>query len=210
MPQAFAGLRSEPPMSLPRPIGLMPLASAEASPPLEPPAVRPGCQGFRVRPCSELSVCTRSAMSGRLVRAIGMAPAARMRSTTGASTGATALASAGTPQVVGRPAMSMFSFTVKGTPCSGPTVSPAASFWSALTAAARASSASTRTTAFSAGFTASMRARWASTTSAELSCRRAMRCASSVAGSCQISLIAYSNMTCATKSRATPPPVGRM
>jgi len=56
MPQALAGLRSEPPMSLPKPIGLMPLASAAASPPLEPPAVRPGCQGFRVRPCSELLV----------------------------------------------------------------------------------------------------------------------------------------------------------
>ena len=41
--------------------------------------------------------------------------------------GATALASAGTPQVVGRPAMSMFSFTVKGTPCSGPMASPEAS-----------------------------------------------------------------------------------
>jgi hypothetical protein len=34
-----------------------------------------------------------------------------------------------------------------------------------------------------------MRARCASTTSTELSCRRAIRCASSVAESCQISLI---------------------
>ena len=89
--------------------------------------MRPGCQGLRVSPWSELIVCTRSAMSGRLVRAIGIAPAARMRSTTGASFGTTACASAGTPQVVGRPAMSMFSFTVKGTPCKGPTLSPAAS-----------------------------------------------------------------------------------
>jgi hypothetical protein len=44
-----------------------------------------------------VGVCTSNAMSGRLVRAIGMAPAARMRSTIGASNGTTALDSAGTP-----------------------------------------------------------------------------------------------------------------
>src|SRR5271165_4167576 len=54
---------------------------------------------LRVRPCSELSVCMRSPMSGRLVRPIAIAPAARIRSTTGASTGATAPAKAGTPHV---------------------------------------------------------------------------------------------------------------
>ena len=85
MPQHVAGLRSDPPMSLPRPIGLMPLASADASPPEEPPVVRPGCHGLRVRPCSEESVWTRSAMSGQLLRAIGTAPACFMRSTTGES-----------------------------------------------------------------------------------------------------------------------------
>ena len=54
--------------------------------------------------------------------AIGIAPAARRRSTSGASIGATASASAGTPDVVGVPATSMFSLTVNGTPCSGPRV----------------------------------------------------------------------------------------
>jgi hypothetical protein len=39
IPQQWAGLRSEPPMSLPSPIGDIPEAIAEASPPLEPPAV---------------------------------------------------------------------------------------------------------------------------------------------------------------------------
>ena len=116
--------------------GLIPTAMLSSMfgrmmPPLEPPAVRPGCQGLRVRPCSELAVCMRSAMSGRLVRPIGIAPAARIRSTTGASAGTTAWASAGTPQVVGRPAMSIFSFTVNGTPCKGPSFSPAASSRSA-------------------------------------------------------------------------------
>ena len=59
-------------------------------------------------------------ISGRLVRPIAIAPAARIRSTTGASTGGIAPAKAGTPQVVGKPATSMFSLIVNGTPCSGP------------------------------------------------------------------------------------------
>ena len=42
MPQQCAGLRSEPPMSLPIPIGLMPDAMVDASPPLDPPAVTCG------------------------------------------------------------------------------------------------------------------------------------------------------------------------
>ena len=50
MPQANAGLRSDPPMSLPRPIGLIPDAMAAASPPLEPATVTSGFQGFRVNP----------------------------------------------------------------------------------------------------------------------------------------------------------------
>ena len=157
-----------------------------------------------MRPCNELTVCMRSAMSGRLVRPIGIAPAASIRSTTGASVGTTACANAGTPQVVGRPDMSIFSFTVKGTPCRGPDISPAASLLSAKAALARASSARTRTTAFSVGFTVLMRAKWASTTSIELSCRRAMRCANSVAESCQISLMSGSEMKlCKALPRAT-------
>jgi hypothetical protein len=100
--------------------------------------------------------------------------------------------------------MSIFSFTVKGTPCRGPDIPPAASLLSAEIALARASSARTRTTAFSDGFTASMRARWASTTSIELSCRRAMRSASSLAESCQISLMSGFKM-----KRAKAKPVQR-
>jgi len=107
----------------------------------------------------------RSPMSGKLVRPIGMAPAPRMRSTTGASLGETASASAGTEFVVGVSARSMFSFTVNGTPWSGPNRSPALTAASARSAAARASVSSRRTTALSRGLTSSMRARCASTTS---------------------------------------------
>ncbi len=116
MPQHVAGLRNDPPMSLPSPIGDIPDARAEPSPPEEPPAVRDASHGLRVRPCSDESVWTRSAMSGQLVRPIGIAPAAFMRSTTGASTGEIASANAGTPWSLAQPARSMFCFTVSGTP----------------------------------------------------------------------------------------------
>ena len=56
IPQQNAGLRTDPPMSLPKPNGLIPLAIAEASPPLDPPAVLVLSQGLRVRPLNGLSV----------------------------------------------------------------------------------------------------------------------------------------------------------
>ena len=50
IPQQWAGFRSDPPMSLPSPIGLIPDASAAASPPLDPPAVTCGFHGLRREP----------------------------------------------------------------------------------------------------------------------------------------------------------------
>jgi hypothetical protein len=147
-PQQCAGLRSDPPRSVPTPSGLMPLARAAASPPLDPPAERCGFHGLRVRPCSAESVWTRKAKSGKLVRPNAIAPAARSRSTGGASTGAIASARAGTPCVVGVPATSMFSLTVNGTPCSGPSQVPPAANRSASSAAASACSGRSRTIAF--------------------------------------------------------------
>jgi hypothetical protein len=44
------GFRSEPPRSLPLTIGSMPVASATAAPPLDPPAVRRVSYGFSVVP----------------------------------------------------------------------------------------------------------------------------------------------------------------
>src|SRR5438128_3153174 len=159
------GQRREPPRSLPRPSGVIPVANATASPPLEPPGVRSGSQGFRVAPRSALSVCQRSAKSGRLVRAIGIAPASRKLATCGASRPGSASASALTPWVVADPATSLFSLTVNGTPCSGPVGSPAATFLSAESPAARHSSPSSRVMALTRRFTASIRARCSVTTS---------------------------------------------
>ncbi len=177
IPQQCAGLRSEPPTSLPSPSGDMPDASADPSPPLEPPAVTFGSHGLRVSPRSDESVWIRSPRSGRFVRAIGIAPAARRRSTWGASTGETASASAGTPDVVGVPARSMFSLTVTGTPWSAPSGADR----SAASAAARASSASTSVIALRWPLTASIRSRCASTTSRDDTARVAINSASSPA-----------------------------
>ncbi len=87
-PLARAGTRSDPPRSLASPSGAMPVATATASPPLDPPDVRSGSQGLRVAACRLESVCQRSIRSGRLVRAIGIAPAARAPSSRSAAASA--------------------------------------------------------------------------------------------------------------------------
>ena len=85
IPQHWAGWRSDPRPSFPRPNGLMPVAIAAASPALEAPGVRDRSHGFTVAPHSSLSQCQRMAPLGRFVRPIGIAPAAFRRSTIGAS-----------------------------------------------------------------------------------------------------------------------------
>ena len=50
IPQHAAGIRIEPPESVPRPTSTSPAAIAAAVPPLEPPDVRPGAAGFGTVP----------------------------------------------------------------------------------------------------------------------------------------------------------------
>src|SRR4029453_13980369 len=50
VPQKAAGILAEPPVSETRLIGTMPVATATAEPPLEPPLILVGSQGFRVGP----------------------------------------------------------------------------------------------------------------------------------------------------------------
>jgi hypothetical protein len=88
-PQWAAGPRSEPPRSVPSAMGHMPVASAAADPPLEPPAVRARFHGLRVAPNTAFTVLGPKANSGVLVLPSTMAPAARRRSTTSASTSGT-------------------------------------------------------------------------------------------------------------------------
>ncbi len=49
-PQQLAGMRSEPPMSLPCAAGTTPAATAAAAPPDEPPGVSAGSHGLRAAP----------------------------------------------------------------------------------------------------------------------------------------------------------------
>src|SRR5580700_4955157 len=55
-PQAEAGVRIEPPPSLPCAAGTIPPATAAEAPPEEPPGVRPRSQGLRLGPNSTGSV----------------------------------------------------------------------------------------------------------------------------------------------------------
>lgn len=84
-PQADAGIRSEPPPSLPCATATMAAATAAADPPLEPPGERAGSQGLRVAPNAVDRVSGDMASSGVLVRPRNTIPAARSRSTRNAS-----------------------------------------------------------------------------------------------------------------------------
>lgn len=82
-PQACAGCRSDPPRSLPCASGLMPVASAAAAPPLDPPGVWRRFQGLRVAPKTSLLVSQRQQNSGVLLRPMTMAPASSQFCTQG-------------------------------------------------------------------------------------------------------------------------------
>src|SRR5690606_14400136 len=56
MPVNAAGMRTEPPMSVPSAKGTTPVATATAEPPDEPPLVRAAFQGLRVMPQRGLAV----------------------------------------------------------------------------------------------------------------------------------------------------------
>src|SRR5688500_11012836 len=87
--QKLAGLRSEPPMSLPSASGTMPQARATAAPPLLPPQVLVRSCGLSVRPNTALKVCEPAPNSGVFVLPTVIAPAFRSRSTTSESAAGT-------------------------------------------------------------------------------------------------------------------------
>src|SRR5215510_7959786 len=99
-PQNAAGMRSDPPRSLPWASGPMPVASATAPPPVEPPDVSAGFQGLRVAPNTALKVLAPAPYSGVLVLPITIAPAAFSRSTTSPSSSGTWCSKILDPQVV--------------------------------------------------------------------------------------------------------------
>src|SRR3954470_13284774 len=84
-PQKAAGMRIEPPVSVPSAKAAAPVASATALPPLEPPGTRSGSHGFRHGgKCGLLEVIPQ-ANSCVSVLPTTIAPASRARRTAGAS-----------------------------------------------------------------------------------------------------------------------------
>src|SRR5712692_4668813 len=165
-PAKAAGIRMDPPPSVPMCNGPKPAAAAAEAPPLEPPGVRSRFQGLRVGPNSRLWVAPIQPNVGVLVLPSMMAPAARSRSTIGASSAGTLSRNSGVPKVVRTPLVTTRSFTENGTPCNGPRVAPLrVSARSAAFACRRAWSAVRVTKALSLGSTFAIRSSTASTTS---------------------------------------------
>src|SRR5688500_12229064 len=104
-------------------------------------------------------------MSGTLLLPNSTTPAASRRSTASALRDGRLSLSSGAPHVVGRPATSYDSFTVMGTPWSGPGAFPSPSAASAARARLRAPSGSVTTMALSRGLYVSTRARYMSSSS---------------------------------------------
>ena len=79
-PQYAAGIRTEPPQSVPIASSHTPAPTSAAEPPLEPPEVRSGSRGFRVMPNAGATLPAEC--SSRLVLQNSSAEAARNRATT--------------------------------------------------------------------------------------------------------------------------------
>jgi len=173
MPVSWAGPRTETATSLPNPSGDRPAAIAADSPPLEPPGVRSGSYGFKVRPIRRLSVSVQYDISGRLVLPSRTAPAPRSRATAVASLAGTWSSNSSDPRVVRTPAVSNESLTVKGTPASGP--------GTGRLAASNACSPSTVTNALTRPPTLSILSKWVCTTSTAVTSPARIRPASDVA-----------------------------
>ena len=75
MPQAAAGMRTDPPVSVPTAASAIPVATLAAEPPLDPPGDREGSRGLRVGPKAESSLVVPKANSCRLVLPTNTAPA---------------------------------------------------------------------------------------------------------------------------------------
>jgi hypothetical protein len=151
-PQKPDGMRMEPPPSVPSASGTMPVPSAAALPPLEPPAVLDVSHGLRVTPSSGESVTPFQPNSGVVVLPGSTAPWRRSAATAGASAShALSGLTVRDPRSVGQPRVSRTSFTATGTPSRAPCGSPRAQRASDAAASVRARSASTRRKAFTAG-----------------------------------------------------------
>src|SRR6516165_4999125 len=125
MPQNEAGMRIEPPASVPTASGQIPAATATALPPLLPPGVRSRSHGLRVTPVSGESVTPFQPNSGVVVLPKNTAPAHRRRAVAGESSSHACFGSiVREPNRRGQPLVSTVSLSATGTPSSRPCGSP--------------------------------------------------------------------------------------
>ncbi len=115
----------DPPASVPMCSGPKPAAAAAPAPLEEPPGVRVRSQGLRVMPWSGQSPGDFQPNSVVVVLPTMTAPACLRPSTAGASSVAGVASVVRLPRRVGKPARFSRSFTVAGTPSSGPRGRPA-------------------------------------------------------------------------------------
>ena len=110
-----AGTRPDPAVSVPRENDTSPAETATAEPLLDPPGISLASKGLRGVPYGERVPTSPVANWSRFVLPIGIAPAAKSLSTTGADV-CGVKENAGHPAVVGVPARSMLSLIAKGMP----------------------------------------------------------------------------------------------
>ena len=126
-PLHAAGIRSDPPPSLPCAIGRAPVATTTAAPADDPPDVRLGSHGLRQGPAGDRSVSNDADSGGTEVAPKTTTPASRNRSATTAVVSAMRPASSRVPSVADKPAIShLQSLRRYGTPVNGPSGRPSA------------------------------------------------------------------------------------
>ncbi len=118
--QKLAGMRRLPPRSLPFASHAIPVASATAEPPEEPPQVIAVFQGLRVLPNTSLKVLAPAANSGTLERASTMPPWRSSVSTWRSERSGTKSAKIGEPWVERTPMTFIESLIAIGSPPSQP------------------------------------------------------------------------------------------
>ncbi len=171
-PDHAAGMRIEPPASVPICNGPNPAAPAAPAPDEEPPGVWAGFHALRVMPCNGQSPGDFQPYSVVVVLPTITAPAAFNPTTAGASSGTGAGSLVRLPRRVGKPATSTRSFTVQGTPSRIPSGRPTRQRISLSVAASIARGFSTAN-ALSVGLRRATRSVTACRTSTGLSMRRA-------------------------------------
>src|SRR6516162_10493826 len=121
IPQQAAGIRTDPPVSVPRAASVSPVATATAEPLDDPPGSRRGSAGFGGVPDQGFTPLADQHSSVRLVLPTIRAPARLVAATTAASRAAGLACSATTwqPAVVGSPSTSMQSLTASRGPSPG-------------------------------------------------------------------------------------------